>query len=108
MERSTLPIQLKGFIQSVEWIYAKSMPEWPHEYIVREKVDESLFIELVIHIRVYGYEEKFYNKSITYFDHDGMTYWTMGAPIDDTIIINRCQKEDTYQVRKNKGRLPNQ
>ncbi len=70
---------LLEFIQSIEWTYARSMPEWPHEYIVRERVDEGLFIKLVKHIRKYGYEGKFYSKSITYFDHEGMTYWTMGA-----------------------------
>ena len=25
----------------------------------------------------------------TYFDYDGWTYWTMGAPLDETILINR-------------------
>jgi len=98
--------ELREFIQSVHWTYAKTMPEWPHEYIVRERVDESLFVELVKHIREYGYEGNFYSKSITYFDQDGMTYWTMGAPIEETIIINRCRKENTFEVREKEGRLP--
>mgnify|MGYP001041918520 CR=1 FL=1 len=101
-----LPNDLKGFIESLHWTYAKTMPEWPHEYIVRERVDEDLFVRLIIHIRSNGYEERFYNKPITYYDHDGMTYWTMGAPISETIIINRCRKEDTYEVRLAEGRLP--
>ena len=87
-----LPNPIKAFIQSVKWTYAKTMPEWPHEYIVRERVDDELFVQMVEHIRKYGYEGKFYNKTITYFDEDGMTYWTMGAPIEETIIINRCDK----------------
>jgi len=82
------------------------MPEWPHEYIVRERVDETLFVKLVKHIREHGYKGEFYNKSLTYFDYDGMTYWTMGAPIEETIIINRCRKEETYEVRHKQGRLP--
>jgi hypothetical protein len=97
---------LIGFIQSVQWTYAKTMPEWPHEYIVRDRVDEGHFGKLVKHIREYGYEGKFYTMSITYFDYDGMTYWTMGAPIEETIIINRCRKEETYEVRLKEGRLP--
>lgn len=106
MSESNLPDQLKAFIQLVHWTYAKTMPEWPHEYIVREWVNEHLFVELVKLIREYGYEGKFYSKSITYCDHEGMTYWTMGAPIEETTIINRCKKVDTYEVRLKQGRLP--
>ena len=36
----------------------------------------------------------------------GLTYWTMGAPVEETTIINRCQKENTYEVRFKEGRLP--
>ncbi len=106
ISETALSTELKDFIQSVQWTYAKTMPEWPHEYIVRERVDEALFVRLVKHIREYGYEGKFYNKNITYFDYDGMTYWSMGAPIAETIIVNRCKKEDTYEVRLKQGRLP--
>jgi len=35
-----------------------------------------------------------------------MVYWTMGAPIGETTIINRCRKEDTYESRRLTGRLP--
>ncbi|MGC9337990.1 MAG: hypothetical protein ACP5EQ_07880 [Candidatus Cloacimonadia bacterium] len=82
------------------------MPEWPHEYIVRSQVDEDLFVEFIHHIRSFGYEGRFYNKPIIYFDFDDMTYWTMGAPINETIIINRCKKKDTFAERLNSGCLP--
>jgi hypothetical protein len=26
-------------------------------------------------------------------------YWTIGAPIEQTVIINRCRTEDSYEVR---------
>ncbi|MBN2366680.1 MAG: hypothetical protein JXL67_10970, partial [Calditrichaeota bacterium] len=84
----------------------KTMPKWPHEYIVRERVDEKLFVKLVKHIRYRGYEGNFYKKRITYFEHDGLVYWTMGAPIDETTIINRCTKENTYEYRLINGSLP--
>lgn len=35
-----------------------------------------------------------------------LTYWTMGAPVEETIIINRCRKEETYEVRLAEGMLP--
>ena len=102
----SLPNDLQAFIESVTWTYAKTMPLWPHEYIVRDRVEEELFVRLARHIREYGYEGKFYKMSITYFDHDGMVYWTMGAPIDETVIINRCLKENTYEQRLLNGTLP--
>jgi len=106
MRIAELPNALRKFVDSSQWTFAKTMPEWPHEYIVRKQVDENLFMRLVLHIRENGYEGRFYQKSITYYDEGGMVYWTMGAPLEETIIINRCRKEDTYQNRLLKGTLP--
>ena len=101
-----LPANLLKFIDTNQWTFAKTMPKWPHEYIVRARVDEDLFLQLVSHIRENGYEGKFYRKNITYFDEGGMVYWTMGAPIEETTIINRCRQEDTYENRLKMGTLP--
>jgi len=101
-----LPDDLRGFINSSLWTFAKTMPEWPHEYIVRDRVDENLFERLVKHIRAYGYEGCFYRKAITYYEESGALYWTMGAPLDETTIINRCRKEDSYEERLRRGTLP--
>mgnify|MGYP000943804275 CR=1 FL=1 len=88
------------------WTYAKTMPLWPHEYIVRERVDEGLFVRLVEHIRAHGYEGHFYRKPITYYDADGMVYWTMGAPVEETVIVNRCREDATFEYRLEHGTLP--
>jgi hypothetical protein len=101
-----MPEELAIFISKEIWSYAKTMPKWPHEYLVRQKVDESLFLKLVAFIRDNGYEGKFYNKPITYYDHEGRVFWTMGAPIEETTIINRCLKEDSFESRLKKGSLP--
>jgi hypothetical protein len=101
-----LPKVLSDFIDTTQWTYAKTMPEWPHEYIVRSRVSNECFEQLASYIREHGYEGKFYQKTITYYDDRGMAYWTMGAPLDETIIINRCKKEDTYECRLLKGTLP--
>ena len=94
------------FINTVSWTYAETIPEWPHEYIVKKNLNVKLFNELVKHIRKYGYEGMFYQKSLTYFEHEGMVYWTMGAPVGVTAIINRCRNEATYEARLKKGTLP--
>ena len=104
-----LPKHLQDFIASCTWTFAKTYADtWPHEYIVRQKVDETSFVDLVTHIRAHGYEGRFYEKLIVYFEHEGMVYWTMGSPIEKTIIINRCQKEQTYEHRLRCGTLPQQ
>ncbi len=102
----SFPEELRGFVNQETWTYAKTMPKWPHEYLVRGRVDESLFERLVRHIRANGYEGRFYRKSITYYEEDGLLYWTMGAPVEETIIINRCKKEDSYEYRLRTGTLP--
>ena len=35
-----------------------------------------------------------------------MVYWTMGAAIEETTIVNRCKKEQTYEYRLKHGTLP--
>jgi hypothetical protein len=49
-EPTDLPKELREFIDSVRWTFAKTMPEWPHEYIVRERVDQNSFVQFVLHI----------------------------------------------------------
>lgn len=99
--------ELKNFIKESDWIFAKTYAKtWPHEYIVRDKVDEALFVKMVEHIRENGYVGKFYKIDITYFDEDGMVYWTMGDPIETTTIINRCTKEQSYEYRLAHNDLP--
>ena len=102
-----LPKSIRGFIESVRWTFAKTMPKWPHEYIVRKNVDRNLFVQFVRFIRSNGYEGNFYSKKLIYFEHNEKVYWTMGAPIEDTIIINRCGKEETFDYRLKKGMLTN-
>lgn len=101
------PPDLHQFVADEKWIFAKTYASsWPHEYIVREKVDEGLFVRLVEHIRANGYQGFFYKMKITYYDEDGLVYWTMGAPVEETTIINRCKKEQTYEYRLAHDDLP--
>jgi hypothetical protein len=98
------PPSLKSFVVELQRTSAKTYAStWPHDYIVRKRVDESMFIELVRHIRSHGYEGRFYTKRITYFDEDGLVYWTMGAPIEETTIVNPGRTSRT-RVACNMGR----
>ena len=104
----SFPKELKNFIDSVEWTFAKTMPRWPHYYIVRKKVDETLFVRVVEHIRSDGYQGWFYKKPITYFNEDSLVYWTMGEPIEKTTIINRTSLENSYEYRLKNNTLPDE
>jgi hypothetical protein len=97
---------LRRFVDAERWTSAKTMSAWPHEYLVRERVDAGLFEQVVKHIRANGYEGHFYSRKITYYEEEGLLYWTMGAPLEETIIINRCRKEDSFEVRSANGTLP--
>ncbi len=105
-ETARLPADLLNFVNTEEWTFAKTMPEWPHEYLVRERVDTKLFEALVRHIRKHGFEARFYNRILIYFAEDGLLYWTMGAPVEQTTIINRCEQQDSYENRLKNGTLP--
>jgi hypothetical protein len=100
------PQDLRSFLDRERWTFAKTMPIWPHEYLVRERVDEALFERTVVHIRSNGYEDRFYARPITYFEENGLVYWTMAAPVEETVIINRCRKEDSFEYRFLHGTLP--
>ena len=60
------PEELRHFVTEVKWTYAKTMPQWPHEYIARERVDEELFVQFVNHIRSNGFEGQFYHRRFIY------------------------------------------
>jgi len=105
-QAEVFPAELLAFASEQTWTFAKTMPEWPHEYIVRDRVDETLFVRLVEHIRAHGREGRFYQRAITYYEEADLVYWTMGAPLAETIIINRCKAEDTYEERLRRGTLP--
>ena len=101
------PAALRVFVNQQEWTFAKTYAStWPHEYLVRDHVDEDLFTRLVQHIRTFGREESFYSKRFIYFHEAGMAYWTMGAPIDQTTIVNRCKEEQTYEYHLMHHTLP--
>ena len=43
---------------------------------------------------------------LTYYEEAGLVYWTMGAPLAETTIVNRCRSEETYENRLAAGTLP--
>ena len=100
----------RKFVESRAWRYAKTMPQWPHEYTVRKFQDaeelRALFEQAVAFIRAEGERRIFEptGKSSIYFDIDGRQYWTMGAPIEETVIINRAWLDWREKIAEGKPR----
>lgn len=83
------------YIESVRWREAKSGP--PHSYTVRKWDSRpGRFEEAVTVIRRYGHPEHFYSETYIYMTIGKLKYWSMGAPVGETIIINRAGKETSY------------
>lgn len=74
-----------------EWIWAKTMPGVPHEYIVRGKcrMSEEDFLMIVHAQRDLGKYEVWGKYNFPYLYLDGYKYWTMGDTFENTIILNR-------------------
>jgi endo-alpha-1,4-polygalactosaminidase (GH114 family) len=81
------------FIQTSQWRFAKTMPEHPHEYVVRSwRPDkEPVFERFVMVIREKGYDARFLDATYRYLEIDGWKYWTMGDELNETVIINRAK-----------------
>lgn len=86
--------EVAAALEVQRYIYAKTMPYCPHWYCLRKNwVGNTDFEAVVQFIRDYGYEEKFYSKTMVRLDVNGMKYWSMGAPLGETILINRAHIE---------------
>lgn len=91
--------KIEKYIDSVKWRFAKTYAETaPHEYTVRSWAPwkEDQFEHFVEFIRKHGVEEKFYSSTFTYWYHGPHKYWTMGNPVNETTVINRCLVSDYY------------
>ena len=85
--------KLREMIARCEWTFAKTMPWCPHEYIVRGKCSllEEEFLYFIDMQRGYGKVERWGKYITPYLYIDDYKYWTMGAPVEDTIVMNRAK-----------------
>lgn len=97
--------QFGAWVKNRVWVFAKTMPEHPHFYTaIDRKRDDSdtiaRFEEAVIFVRTYGVRRKFTptNSRFVYFDHEGLSYWTLGWPPHMTIIMNRAPFDPLLHV----------
>jgi hypothetical protein len=82
------------FIKSSRWRFAKTMPQWPHEYVLRtwRPDKEAAFEALVVLIRAHGYDAPFMDGATYHcLEFGDWKYWTMGEPPSETTLINRAK-----------------
>ena len=98
--------EIKAFINSVEWRFAKTMAWCPHFYnVLNWNPDQREgFDKLVSAIFKHGYQKEWptpaemkgFNKPcrkrmVTYFEIDGYKYWVMSSTIEEVDLINRAK-----------------
>lgn len=90
--------QCASLLLAQEYTFAKSMPQNPHWYALRKKWDGNNFEAVIQFIRDNSYTEYFHGRPFKMFKLNGYKYWTMGAPLKDTILINRavCPSYNLY------------
>ena len=85
--------EIRAFIERCAWTFAKTMPQWPHESIVKEKCPLSAeeFEHFVWAQRVLGVPETWGSYRQPYLHIDDYKYWTMGSEVESTTIIYRAK-----------------
>ena len=87
--------EFEAWVLAQRWTFAKTMPTVPHEYVVKGKGhDPAEFVRAVEFVRANGYLHRWGSRVNAYVDTTTHFYWTMGAPIEETTILNRGKFED--------------
>jgi hypothetical protein len=91
--------ELQEWMASVQWIYAKSMPNHPHEYTLKREQDEELFERVVRTVWDHGYDRSYLRRPWRSLDVGNFYVWVhtlpepgMSAPLENTILVNRAPR----------------
>jgi hypothetical protein len=87
--------EVEQWCRSVEWHFAVTRPDNPHSYTLRRHTDLYVFQKVVLHIREFGYQYRWGRGEYTQYRADAHDMWTMGAPLEATILINRKHETQT-------------
>lgn len=104
-------VTAEQFVTESGWRYAKTMPKCPHEYTVRDlspggakttAMGDEEFEWFVRLIREKGELAEWGGQVRPYLRVGSYKYWTMGAPVEETTIINRepVTEEAWAELRK--------
>lgn len=97
------------FTEQADWRFAKSVPDWPHFYLVgKELADQAAFEGAKQFVRDCGYDGKFYGMDVRYYEAAGWTYWSspLAKPFETQTMLNRCKTMYTYESLARTDELP--
>jgi hypothetical protein len=84
--------EIRALVRRHEWTFAKTMPQTPHEYLLKWDADKADdYFRFMMTIRRLGYDEYFFNTKYRYADVDGYKYWTMGEYLNMSWVLNRAK-----------------
>lgn len=80
----------RAYIASVRWRHSRP-PQPPHEYTLRDWSDAHTdFLAFAQLIQSTGVLKMWGEYVHAYLEVDGLDYWTMGARVPETFVINRA------------------
>jgi hypothetical protein len=91
-------------IDNLTWVFAKTMPETPHWYVVRSPANEETYLELFRTIEREGIWEQFEGYPYRYYWYrgDGYRYWAMTRDESKSRVINR-EKVNPTEANMKRG-----
>lgn len=95
MDKKSLK-RVHAFIAAAPWRFAKSVPQWPHWYVMEDWVDKREYNFFADFIDEYGRDDP-WSERVTYrfLAVDGFKYWY----IDE--MLNRARPISNKKVRAN-------
>jgi hypothetical protein len=92
---SASPFDPRAFIGGVEWRYAATMPDTPHEYVLESTAGGPEFVAFHELINREGRVKTFKGHPYRYVTVDDHVYWTTSSPYGAGRIINRRRAVST-------------
>jgi hypothetical protein len=92
--------ELRALIGRLVFVFAKTMPEHPHEYVVRTAENEADYVTLAQAILDHGLRERYVPEKPKrpywnrYLYRDGWKYWLLTTSIRQSRILNRARVAD--------------
>jgi len=82
---------VNSFIETQNWIFAKTMADIPHWYCLKSKTpNPDAWTFFVKFMREYGIDGEFSGKAYHYLYWGEYRYWHMDPTDEECDLINRC------------------
>ena len=88
---------LRSFINDEQWRFANRMPDWPHEYLVENASIENSSSARSSTSDPTGTKASSFTRRDPDYEEGDLVHRTIGAPVEETVIINRCRKGESFE-----------